>query len=121
MRSHKNAAAIALASGRLHVSQRTLYRYLDKVGLAAIRAEAAEYQTGELLTVKEVAKILKCSKSSVYRYAEAGWLPAKMIFGTLVRVRAEELQQIIAEAEYYHDLLLEAAAAPPHKNQGSRG
>jgi excisionase family DNA binding protein len=52
---------------------------------------AANDGAPELWTVREVAKVLKCSESKVYRYAESGKLP-RVMFGGQVRFEPEAVR-----------------------------
>ena len=48
-------------------------------------------QTEQLLTVMDVASLLKCSKRQVCRLADSGRMPAPVRVGRLVRWRSDEL------------------------------
>ncbi|MCK4873826.1 MAG: helix-turn-helix domain-containing protein [Phycisphaerales bacterium] len=50
-----------------------------------------------LLSVGDVAELLKCSARTVYRLADAGRIPRPVKLGALVRWRAGELSQWIAD------------------------
>ena len=50
-----------------------------------------------LLNISEVALILKISKTSVYRLAQAGELPAVRFGEAIVRVRQVDLERYILE------------------------
>ncbi len=88
----------------LKLSKKSLYRHLTVVGEARgiedIREEIDKIAPGdELLTASEVAKILKCSRSSVYRWAtEEGRIPFIMVFGTSFRIRRSDLNKVLQEA-----------------------
>ena len=51
----------------------------------------------DLLDVQAVAAMLDCSARTVYRLADAGKLPRPVRLGSLVRWRADELRQWIAD------------------------
>ncbi|MFB3738722.1 MAG: helix-turn-helix domain-containing protein [Candidatus Velamenicoccus archaeovorus] len=53
----------------------------------------------ELLTVPEVAKVLRRSRSSTYELLKAGEIPAVKIGRRGVRVRRESLEIFIRESE----------------------
>jgi len=54
-------------------------------------------QTPVLLTVDEVAAILKCSPRTVYRLADAGRIPPPYRLGGLVRWRADIVKAWIGQ------------------------
>jgi len=97
----KRGGIIHKASNTLHLSKRSLYRHLkNDITLDTIRQEIAKVGGNKLLTFKEVALILNCSCSSVYRWAtEEGKIPYYAIFGTTLRIKAKDLDKII-EAAY---------------------
>jgi len=51
----------------------------------------------QLLTVGEVALLLNCGKRTVHRLADSGKMPPPVRIGGLVRWRADELRQWIAD------------------------
>jgi len=51
----------------------------------------------ELLDVNHVARLLSCAPRTVYRLADAGKLPRPVKLGALVRWRADELRQWVAD------------------------
>ena len=96
----KRGGIIHKASNTLHLSKRTLYRHLKNgVTLDTIRQEITKVSGDKLLTFEEVALILNCSRSSVYRWAtEEGKIPYYAIFGTTLRIKAKDLDKIIEDA-----------------------
>jgi excisionase family DNA binding protein len=64
------------------------------------RNEVLLQEVAELLTVKETAALLRCSKASVYRLAQIGELPGACKVGNLVRVHRRQLLKALGlEAE----------------------
>jgi len=57
----------------------------------------ATTSTPALLDVRAVAQLLKCSSRHIYRLSDAGRMPAPIKLGALVRWRADELRQWIAD------------------------
>ena len=112
MTASSRKSAVLRKAKVLKVGLTTLYRHLTRVGeaegLAEIKREIAQTNDDELLTCKEVAAILKCSKQTVYRFAEEGGLPHRMVLGRLFRVHASDLKKAIQESEYWHEPGLEA-------------
>lgn len=51
-------------------------------------------ETAELLTVADVAQMLRVSKAAVYRWAEDGRLRARKA-GALLRFRAEDVEDFL--------------------------
>jgi excisionase family DNA binding protein len=54
-------------------------------------------EQAELLDVSQVAALLNCSKRTVYRLADSGRMPRPLKLGSLVRWRAGEVRQWIAD------------------------
>lgn len=48
-----------------------------------------------LLTVAEVARQLRLARRSVYRWVEAGWIPAVRLPSGTLRIRADVLDDIV--------------------------
>ena len=96
----KRSGILNKTEKKLNISKRTLYRHLKNgTSLDTIKQELAEFNNDKLLTFKEVASILNCSKSSVYRWTtEEGKIPYYAIFGTALRVKASDLNKIIEES-----------------------
>ena len=66
----------------------------------------------QLLTVTEVAERLRISKMTIYRWIDEGRLPA-MQFGKQFRVRAADLDAIVAGAQVAVDRADPWAGEPP--------
>ena len=54
----------------------------------------------KILTVSEVALLLQISKSSVYKYAEAGKIPYFKLNGTQLRFLENEISDFIQKTIY---------------------
>lgn len=59
------------------------------------RAQVGGHLTGPLLTVAEVAEVLRVSNMTVYRLIKAGELPALRV-GKNYRIRESELEAYLA-------------------------
>jgi excisionase family DNA binding protein len=80
------------------VSRRTIYRWLLQVSIEELQEEYTMLKGTKLLTFKQVAEILNCSKSSVYRWAiEEDKIPYVKICNHTLRIREEDLSKVIKE------------------------
>lgn len=96
----KRGAFLAKAASRFNMSRRTLYRYLRVVDMEEIKEEFTRLKGEKLLTFKQVATKLNCSRSSVYRWAtEEGKIQYIRLFGSILRIRQSELDRILVEGE----------------------
>ena len=69
------------------------------MGAGSDRTEANMTQdTARLLTVDEVATMLRVSKAAIYRWAEDGRLRTRKA-GALLRFRAEDVEDFLREGE----------------------
>ena len=69
------------------------------MGAGSDRTEANMTQdTARLLTVDEVATMLRVSKAATYRWAEDGRLRTRKA-GALLRFRAEDVEDFLREGE----------------------
>lgn len=106
MISANRKSAIKRKAGVLRVSRRTIDRYLARVGeaqgLEEIRREIALLGDDELLLFGEVAKILRSSYSSVYRWCtEEGKIPYLRLFRKTLRIRTSDLKLAFQQFEYF--------------------
>ena len=56
-------------------------------------------QADDLLTVKEVASLLKVSPVTIKRYLKQGYLPAYHVGPRAIRIRREDLRRLLTKAD----------------------
>lgn len=93
--TQRQSGNVHKAASKWACSIRTIYRALERTSYEELMAAMPEE---ELLKPSEAARLLRCSKSTIYRYLTEGKLTEVRLFGTLVRVKKSELIGMIETA-----------------------
>lgn len=94
----ENSRVIHRAASILNISKRTLYRHIDGIGADGLR-ELIKEAGGRLIKPSELAKMLSVNKSTIYRLFNEGKITGITLFGTTIRFREQDIQEIIKKSE----------------------